>query len=213
VAGEPARFSVALAGERFTDLSVPSPALYQTVNAGLGVAACRLLLGGLDGAAVRRALAATAVPGRLQIAGREPLLVADGAHNPHGVAALVEALAGLERPAPRVGVFAIMADKAVDEMLALLLPLVGIVVCTQASEPRSLAAGLLAQRVAQAGRDGAPPLGGAAVHEEPDPHAAVALARRLAGGRGSVLVAGSLYLLSDLADLLEGGGAASGGVY
>ena len=65
VAGEPARFSVEVAGERFDDLSVPSPARYQTVNAGLAVAACRLLLGGLDGGAVRRALAATAVPGQI----------------------------------------------------------------------------------------------------------------------------------------------------
>jgi hypothetical protein len=40
----------------------------------------------------------------------------------------------------------------------------------------------------------------------------VALARNLAGRRGSVLVAGSLYLLADLADLLEGE-VGSGGVY
>jgi len=39
------------------------------------------------------------------------------------------------------------------------------------------------------------------VHD--DPHAAVALARRWAGAGGSVLVAGSLYLLADLADLLR----------
>ena len=212
VAGEPARFSVALAGERFADLSVPSPARYQTVNAGLAVAACRMLLGGLDGRAVRRALAATAVPGRLQIAAHEPLLLADGAHNPDGVAALVEALAGLERPAPRVGVFAIMADKAVETMLAALVPLVGTVVATQASEARSLTASQLAQRIGQVDR-GAPPTPGRTVLSEPDPHAAVALAQRLAGRRGSVLVAGSLYLLSDLADLLEGGGAGSGRVY
>jgi dihydrofolate synthase/folylpolyglutamate synthase len=157
---------------------------------------------------VRRALAATAVPGRLQIAGHEPLVVADGAHNPHGLVALGDALTALSRPAPRVGVFAIMADKAVDEMLGLLLPLVDIVVCSQASEPRSLTAGLLARRVEA--------LGSGAVYEEPDPEAAVVLARRLAGREGSVLIAGSLYLLSDLADLLgdgepEGGGARGAG--
>jgi dihydrofolate synthase/folylpolyglutamate synthase len=202
LAGRPERFSVALAGERFGDLSVPTPAPYQTINAGLAVAACRLLTGALAPAAVRRALAATAVPGRLQIAGHEPLVVADGAHNPHGLAALAVALAALVRPAPRVGVFAIMADKAVDEMLGLLLPLVDIVVCTQASESRSLTAELLAGRVRA--------LGAGAVHEGPDPAAAVALARRLAGREGSVLITGSLYLLSDLADLL-GAGAAGGG--
>jgi dihydrofolate synthase / folylpolyglutamate synthase len=210
VAGEPAGFSVELLGERFEGLAVPSPARYQTVNAGLAVAAARLLLGTLDATAARRALAATAVPGRLQIVARHPLLLADGAHNPDGVAALASALTGLERPAPRVGVVAIMADKAVAAMLAQLVTLVDTVVCTQASESRSLSAGALAQRAREVAGAAAQALD---VREEADPHAAIALARRLAGRGGSVLVAGSLYLLADLADLLEGGGAGNGAVY
>ena len=49
VAGEPGRL-LGRAGRRAlrAPLAVPSPARYQTVNAGLAVAACRLLLGGLD---------------------------------------------------------------------------------------------------------------------------------------------------------------------
>ena len=231
VAGAPGDFAVELGGERFAGLAVPSPAGYQTVNAGLAVAACRLLLGALDEGAARRALAATAVPGRLQIAGRAPLLLADGAHNPDGVRALGQALATVARPAPRVGVLAIMADKAVETMLGGLLPLLDEVVCTQASETRSLAAGELAEHVravasggggdasarppGKAGPSaaGPGPGGGPPVHVEADPHAAVALARRLAGAGGSVLIAGSLYLLADLADLLSAGGPESGGVY
>ena len=53
--------------ERWAGLRVPTPALYQVDNAGLAVAAVRLLLGGLEEAAVRRALAGAAVPGRLQV--------------------------------------------------------------------------------------------------------------------------------------------------
>jgi dihydrofolate synthase/folylpolyglutamate synthase len=192
VSGRVDRFAVDMAGERFADLSLPTEADYQTVNAALAVAACRLLLGRLDRAAVRSALAATAVPGRLQVVMREPLLIADGAHNPQGVAALAGALATVERPRPRIGVFAIMRDKAVDEMLALLLPLVDAVVCTRASEPRSLTAAELARHAGEA----------RTVHQEDDPRRAVDLARRLAGPSGSVLVAGSIYLLADLADLL-----------
>jgi dihydrofolate synthase/folylpolyglutamate synthase len=207
VEGEPATFAVTVGGERFADLAVPTPARYQTVNAGLAVAACRLLLGALEPAAARAALAATAVPGRLQVAGHLPLLLADGAHNPDGVRALADALAVVERPAPRVGVFAVMADKAVDEMLADLVPLVDEVVCTRASEPRSLTGDALAERVRRVAA-----AAGAAVRVDDDPHGAVALARGLAGPGGSVLVAGSLYLLADLADLLDPG-AGEGGVY
>ena len=39
-----------------------------------------------------------------------------------------------------------------------------------------------------------------------DPHQALALARRLAGAGGSVLIGGSLYLLEDLGDVLAGSG-------
>ena len=179
-------------------LSLPTEASYQVVNAALAVAACELLLGELDPDAVRAALAATAVPGRLQVVARRPLVLADGAHNPHGMRALAASLAAVARPAPRVGVVAMLRDKAVDEMLAGLAPLIDELVCTQASEARSLTAEELAARARAAGV----PAGGARPRSEPDPHRALALARELAGEGGSVLVTGSLYLLSDLADVL-----------
>ncbi|HMK93738.1 MAG TPA: cyanophycin synthetase [Thermoleophilia bacterium] len=185
------------ASERLSGLAVPTQAPYQVVNAALAVAACRLLLGPLDEAAVRGALARAAVPGRLQVAGHDPLLIADGAHNPDGMRALAGALEAVGRPRPRVGVVAIMADKAVGEMLDVLSPLLDVLVCTTASEARSLPAGELAAKARRAGG------GRLSVEVEPDPHEAVAAARRLAGPEGSVLVSGSLYLLADLADLLE----------
>ena len=183
--------------ERFADLAVPTAAAYQVTNATLAVAACRLLLGPLDEAAVRGAVARAAVPGRLQVAGRDPLLIADGAHNPDGMRALAAALTAIDRPRPRVGVVAIMADKAVEDMLDVLGPLLDSIVCTTASEARSLPAAALAERAAAASGERL------ALEVEPDPHRAVALGRRLAGPGGSVLVTGSLYLLADLADLLE----------
>ena len=204
--GPPSDFSVALAlgdaREEWTGLSVPTPALYQVVNAGLAVAAVRLLLGRLDEAAAREALAATAVPGRLQKVGERPLVLADGAHNPDGVRALVRSLAAVDVPRPTVGVLAIMRDKGYDEMLEHLVPLLDAAVCTQASQPR----GLTAEELAAALRAAAARLGQAftAVRAETDPHAAVALARDFAGPGGSVLIGGSLYLLEDLRDVLVG---------
>jgi dihydrofolate synthase/folylpolyglutamate synthase len=144
---------------------------------------------------VRQALAGTAVPGRLQVVGRDPLVLADGAHNPAGVRVLTQSLAAVELPRPVVGVLAVMRDKDYAAMLRLLLPLLDQVVCTQASEPRSLTAADLAT----AARNGA-----VAVEAVADPHAAVERARELAGRTGSVLVSGSLYLLEDLADELAG---------
>ena len=165
----------------------------------MAVAAVRLLLGRLDEAAARQALAATAVPGRLQKLGEAPLVLADGAHNPDGVRVLGQSLAAVHVPRPTVAVLAIMADKGYEAMLDELLPHIDEAVCTQASEPRSLTAAELAAalRAAAARRGRSVP-----VHVEADPHAALALGRRLATAAGSVLVAGSLYLLEDLRDVV-----------
>lgn len=202
VSGSPDDFTVtfALAGgvERWAGLSVPTPALYQVRNAALAAAAVRLLLGNLDEAAARQALAGTAVPGRLQLVAERPLVLADGAHNPDGVRMLAQSLAAVRMPRPTVGVIAIMRDKDYASMLRGLLPLLDTLVCTQASEPRSLTASELTSAAFSVAGDGA--LG--TVHTVADPHAALARARALAGEDGSVLVGGSLYLLEDLRDVL-----------
>ena len=204
VSGGPDDFAVSLAVgdgvERWTGLGVPTPALYQVRNAALAVVAVRLLLGGLDEAAARQALAGTAVPGRLQVVAERPLVLADGAHNPDGVRVLAQSLAAVRVPRPTVGVVAIMRDKDTPAMLAGLLPLLDTVVCTQATERRSLTAPELASAVVSAVGAGALQ----AVEAVGDPHAALSRARELAGEDGSVLVGGSLYLLEDLRDVLAG---------
>ena len=205
VSGGPSGFTVTLQGdggraESWAGLAVPTPALYQVENAALAVAAARLLLGRLDEAAVRSALAGTAVPGRLQKVAERPLVLADGAHNPDGVRVLAQSLAAVEVSRPCVGVLAIMRDKDYPAMLRLLVPLLDEVVCTRASESRSLTAEQLAAALRAAALD----LGRAvpAVHVVPDPHAALTRAKELAGADGAVLVGGSLYLLEDLSDIV-----------
>ena len=207
VAGSPDDFSVTFLSqnqvERWAGLRVPTPALYQVQNAALAVVAVRLLLGGLDEAAGRQALAGTAVPGRLQVAGERPLVLADGAHNPDGARVLVQSLTAVRMPRPAVGVLAIMRDKDYASMLDVLLPLLDGVVCTRASEPRSLTA----EQLADAARASAAAAGETALAVEvvPDPHAAVARARLRAGEGGTILIGGSLYLLEDLSDVLAAG--------
>jgi dihydrofolate synthase/folylpolyglutamate synthase len=207
VAGTPDDFVVTFAAagglERWAGLSVPTPALYQVRNAALAVAAVRLLLGSLGEAAVRQALAGTAVPGRLQVVAERPLVLADGAHNPDGVRVLAQSLAAVRVPRPAIGVLAIMRDKDYPAMVAGFLPLLDGVVCTQASEPRSLAAEDLCAAVSAAAAGASAPV---AVEAVADPHAALARARELAGESGSVLVGGSLYLLEDLHDVIAGPG-------
>ncbi|HET6762815.1 MAG TPA: folylpolyglutamate synthase/dihydrofolate synthase family protein, partial [Longimicrobiaceae bacterium] len=74
--------------------------------------------------AIRAGFAATRWPGRLQVERRGELTrVFDVAHNPAGVAALVNALRGLDLPRPVVLVAGILADKDWREMLPPLVAL------------------------------------------------------------------------------------------
>jgi len=208
VDGDPGRFTLRTRSAVYDGLALPTLARYQVVNAGLAVAATELFLGALDVAKVRAALRDVVVPGRLQVVSRDPLLLADGAHNPDGVRALAETLQRLALPRPLVAVIAVMRDKDAAHMLEALLPLVDAVVCTRASEPRSLRANELAEMAAAVTPpDGVVrrPAATPAIHVIERPHEAVSRALALAGRHGAVLVTGSLYLLEDLRDLLGGG--------
>lgn len=142
--------------------------------------------------------------GRLQIANHEPFEIRDSAHNPQAAEALAGAVAELAEGRPVTLLVAMLADKPVDETLAELvkmLPDEGVVVCTAASNPRSLPAAELAARTqALAGP-------GVRVEAVDEPIAALGRAREIAGRDGLLSVTGSNYLI---ADLLRGPGAGAG---
>jgi dihydrofolate synthase/folylpolyglutamate synthase len=161
-------------------------------------AAADAYLGGLDEGAVadERAVAAAAahtlVPGRLQIVAREPLTLLDGAHNPEGVAALVESLAEpfAAGRSPLVAVVSILDDKDAAGMLRALLPACDALVCTTSHNPRALPAPTLQSLARQ--------LEGPPAALDGDPGDALVRARELAGADGIVLATGSIYLVADL---------------
>jgi dihydrofolate synthase/folylpolyglutamate synthase len=139
--------------------------------------------------AIEAGLANPEWAGRLDVRrlpdGRELLL--DAAHNPAGAASLasyLEAEGGTKRPL----VFAAMRDKNVGGMFAALLPHVGALVITRASNARSADPAALAQQASAA----APTLPVAIV---PDLGDALDAAWRI-GPR--IVVAGSIFLLGDV---------------
>jgi dihydrofolate synthase/folylpolyglutamate synthase len=152
-------------------------------NAGLAVAAAEAFLGRMvDPAPVRD----VRLPGRLEERGEAPFEIWDGAHNLDGVLHLLARVPTRDY----VLVVSILEDKDVDGMLAALAVLGGRLVATTSSNARALPAGELGRRAMARF---------ASVETLDDPAAALARARELAGPDGAVLVAGSLYLLADLA--------------
>ena len=136
--------------------------------------------------AMVKGIGRTRWPGRLQRIPGRPALLVDGAHNPAAARALALALRG--QP-PFVLVFAAMTDKDVGAMGRILFPLARQVVLTRVKDARAATPAEIARRVGPPAR-GAP--------REPRVRAALARARHLAGPRGLVVAAGSLYLVGEV---------------
>jgi dihydrofolate synthase/folylpolyglutamate synthase len=134
------------------------------------------------------ALAEVKWPGRLQHIdlgdGRSVLL--DAAHNEAGAMALASYLTSLGPPRPLV--FAAMRDKDADAMLRALLPAVGELVLTRASNPRSSEPATLAELTSRIDRS-------RRMYVVDAVSEAVALAWSLSP---HIVVAGSIFLLGDV---------------
>jgi dihydrofolate synthase/folylpolyglutamate synthase len=165
---------------------------FQRRNFAVAEAAAReYLAGSLDAAAVARAAAEVRIPGRLQQVGSDPLTLLDGAHNPDGVAALVESLPEIVGGAARiVGVISILEDKDAATMLAALASACDALVLTSSQNPRALPPPTLLSLLRQ--------LDGPPAEVVGRPRAALQRARELAGPQGVVIATGSIYLVSDL---------------
>ncbi|HUS61631.1 MAG TPA: Mur ligase family protein, partial [Acidimicrobiales bacterium] len=141
-------------GATYSEVYLPLLGAHQGDNAACALAAAEAFFGGpLDPEVVHEAFGAATSPGRLEVVGRRPLVVLDGAHNPAGMAALssaVEEELGLARA--RVYVVGMFRGKDPVEMLeALDAPAAALVVCVPPPWPRALPAEDVAAAARQLG--------------------------------------------------------------
>ncbi len=140
------------------------------------------------------------IPGRLEVACTEPLVVLDGAHNPEAVRAMAATVSVVFPAARRIVVVGTLGPRepaeVFDELMAMAPDLV--VACT-APSPRAVEAADLATLARQRRME---------VEVVPDAVDAVRLAVSVADEADVVLVTGSFYVLSAareaLAGLMEG---------
>jgi dihydrofolate synthase / folylpolyglutamate synthase len=179
------------AGEEDAGIKLAALGSFQRRNFAVARSAAQAYLGELDEDAVQAAAREVLVPGRMQVVGQDPLTVVDGAHNPDGIAALVESLPELPGASERlVAVVSILEDKDAAGMLAALLPSCSALVITSSRNPRALPPPTIASLTRQ--------LGGPPAEVVDSPQGALARARELAGPGGVVLATGSIYLIADL---------------
>ena len=187
-------FDVRVGGEVIKGLTVSLPGKHQSENACAALGALYALRKkgfAIPLEAIRRAMADVKWPGRLERFGR---VLLDGAHNDPGVRALcLYADRWLDKD-KTVLLTGMMADKETEKMTQRLSSRVRCCVTTTPSVPRAMPAGELAQAFARQSLK---------TYAEDDPERALRRARELAGPEGTVLCAGSLYLIGEIRSLLR----------
>jgi dihydrofolate synthase/folylpolyglutamate synthase len=171
------------------EAELPLLGAHQAANAALALACLRRAGGVADARlaeAARRGLARVELPGRVELLGRAPLRIADAAHTEASARALAEVLASLPRRHTHL-VLSVSAGKALDAILAALLPLAQVVTVTRAEPARSLAPAEVAAAVARR----AP---GAELRVVPNPHLALRAALEGLGPEDCLCATGSVYL-------------------
>jgi dihydrofolate synthase/folylpolyglutamate synthase len=164
---------------------------FQRENFAVAVAAAEAYAGVLDRATVDAAAQSVTTPGRMEVVGRSPLTIIDGAHNTAGINAMLRGLAALAGGRPLVAVLSVLDDKDAAGMLGALAPHVGRAIFTRSTNRSALPPAVLESLWRQ--------VGGGEAEIVADPVAALDRAREAAGEGGAVLATGSIYLLSDLA--------------
>ncbi|MEX2420652.1 MAG: cyanophycin synthetase, partial [Actinomycetota bacterium] len=144
----------------------------------------------LDDEALREAFAAASSPGRLEIVGRHPLVVIDGAHNPAGAAALVEALEDSFTWDRMLLVLGVSKDKDIPGVVEPLAPLAARVYAAHYEfHDRSAAPEQVAEVALAAGAD--------SVETRSTVAEALTAALAEAGEADLVLVTGSLFTVAE----------------
>lgn len=184
-----------------SDLESPLAGSHQVRNMALAVRAIELSGGGrAEGCRsveciAREGLAKLRWPGRLEIIKSDPLVILDGAHNPSATRALAAALAQDFLPGDGgqlALVFGAMADKDIEGMLRVLLPLAHSVFFVPPQGGRAAAATELAAAAYRLGRTGR-------MHTFQNVHEALQYAMKLGM---PVLVTGSFYMLGEAREAL-----------
>jgi dihydrofolate synthase/folylpolyglutamate synthase len=132
----------------YTDVFLALHGAYQGDNAAIALATAELFVGApMPQDIVAEAFATVQSPGRLEVVGRNPLILLDGAHNLAGATALRHALDDEFGGGARTIVIGMMREKEPRPMLEALGidgGFEGLLVCCPAPSPRALAPALVA---------------------------------------------------------------------
>ena len=126
--------------DTYEDIYLPLHGKHQAANAASALVAVEAFFGEqpLDIEAVRAGFAATTSPGRCEVVHRDPTIILDAAHNPHGANALAQTLANEFNFDEIVAVVGVFGDKDAIGIFRELESVVDHVIITQSSSDRAM---------------------------------------------------------------------------
>jgi len=164
---------------------------HQILNASLALAAAEVLIEGgfsLDEEHLRKGLAETKWPGRLEMIGDSPRILLDGAHNPGAAEVLKKSLKGNFSRRRLILVLGIMADKEIPKMMTHLVPLADLLILTRPRMDRAASPALLRSHASSFGKP---------MVEVAEVSAAVKYALAEAEKEDLIVISGSLFTVGE----------------
>ena len=129
----------------YDEIFLPLHGKHQASNAAAALIAVEAFFGeqDLDIEAVRAGFANVTSPGRCEIVHRDPTIILDAAHNPHGAHAITQTIESEFTFDEVIGVVGLMGDKDATGILQELEPILNSIIVTTNSSSRAMAVGEL----------------------------------------------------------------------
>lgn len=123
----------------YKDIYLPLYGSHQASNAAVAIATVEAFVGQkISDEIISESFASVTSPGRLEVIHRDPTVIIDAAHNPHGAKALAKSIGGEFDFQSIFGVVAILSDKDAAGILRELEPVVSRIVVTENKSERAL---------------------------------------------------------------------------
>ncbi len=191
------RFDFKFGDKLFNDLEISMLGDYQVYNAATAILCVlnlreRKLLS-ISDEDIYKGISLARWKGRLEVLGRAPVFLIDGAHNLQGVENLVKSLSLFRYKRLILGI-GVLKDKDYSHMVEKLAPMADDIIVTEVKMPRKLVADDLASEIKKYNQN---------VHIETSVGKAVKKAIEIADEDDMILFGGSLYLIGEVRSIAK----------
>ena len=185
-------FDVRTSTESYSDLFLPLLGIHQAINAATAIACIdRIQASGyeISKASVYAGLKGVHLPGRLQLVGRDPFILFDGAHSPASVEMLSHTIREVIHYEKLILIVGFMRDKDLRGIGETLCPMSDTVIATEMRDnPRAVGAGEIARTWSDLGSE---------LRISPSVGAAIATAKSVASSDDLICITGSMILIGE----------------